>query len=116
MRKRRFILYVLLFLLLAFAGSLLWSIYTVRGTSFLLKGIARVLPGTVEMKKVTGRLGYSLHVEGFRLRLADLTVAIDTADLKWQPLYLITGKLAITNLDIHGASITDSKPPQDKPL
>ena len=116
MRKRRLVLYALLFLFLAFVGSFLFSIYTARGTSFLLKGIARVLPGTVEMKKVTGRIGYSLHVEGLRLSLTDLTVQIDTADLKWQPLYLITGKLAIIDLDMHGASITDNKPPEDKPL
>lgn len=116
MRKRRFVLYALLFLFLAFTASFLWSIYTVTGTSFLLKGIARVLPGTVEMKEVTGRIGYSLHVEGLRLHLTDLEVAVDAADLTWQPLYLITGKLAIIKLRIHNVSVTDSKPPEDKPV
>ncbi len=86
-----------------------------RGTSFLLKGIASILPNTVEIKKVTGRLGYSLHVEGFRLRLPETEMTIDTADLKWQPFYLITGKLSITSLDIRGVSITD-KNPTKKPL
>lgn len=116
MRKRRFVLYALLFVLLAFIGAFMFSIYTASGTSFLLKGIARALPGTVEMKKVTGRIGYSLHVEGLRLNLEDLRVTVDSVDLKWQPLYLLTGKLAVMDLDMHGASIADNKPPEDKPL
>lgn len=116
MKRRRFFLYIILLLLVAFSVSLLWSIYTVRGTSFLLKGMAKVLPGTVEMKKVTGRIGHSLHVEGLKLNLADLTVTVDTADMKWQPLYLLTGKLAITSLDIRGTSITNNKPSEDKPI
>lgn len=116
MKKRRLVLYVLSFLLLAFTASFLWSMYTTAGTSFLLKGIERVLQGTMEMKKVTGRIGYSLHVEGFRLNLADLTVAVDTADLKWQPSHLITGKVAITELGITGLSITDTRPPDNEPV
>lgn len=116
MRMRRFVLYILAFLFLAFTASFLWSIYTVTGTSFLLKGIVRVLPGAVEMKEVTGRIGYSLHVEGLKLHLTDLEVAVDTADLTWQPLYLVTGKLAIITLRVHSVSITDSAPPEDKPV
>ncbi len=105
MKKGSIVLYVLLFFFLAFVASFLWSIYTATGTSFLLKAVERALPGTVEMKKVTGRIGHSLHMEGFKLRLDDLTVTVDTADLAWRPSYLITGKLAITSLRVRGVSI-----------
>jgi len=108
MRKWRITLYVFSFLFLAFIASFLWSIYTVTGTSLLMKGMERALSGTVEMKKVGGRIGSSLHVEGFRLSLDDLTVTVDSADLEWQPSRLITGKLVIASLRARGISITDS--------
>ncbi len=108
-------MYTLLFVFLAVSASLLWSIYTVRGTALLLKSIVRILPNTIEIKKITGRLGNSLHLEGFSLRLPESEMTINTADLKWQPFYLITGKLSISSLEIRGVSITDKNPHKTTP-
>ena len=116
MRKRRFVIYLLLALLLAFTVSLSWSLYTRSGTAFVLRAIEGAMSDTLELKKVTGRIGYSLHLEGLTVKLQDLTIIVQTADLKWNPLYLAGGKLAISSLRMQGISIKGVKSPEEKPV
>ncbi len=75
-----------------------WALYTQTGTNLLLKGVRSAMSGTLEIREVTGTAGHSLRMEGIAIRLEYLTVVVDAADLEWHPLYIVTGKLAITGL------------------
>jgi len=112
--SRRHLWYAIPLLLAVFIVScVLWVLYTQSGTTFLVKGMRGALSGTVEVKGVTGTIGRSLHMEGVSIRFEDLTVVVDAADLKWHPLYLATGKLAITSLAVSGVSVTEGETPEE---
>lgn len=114
MMSRRHLWYAIPLLLAVFIVScVLWVLYTQSGTTFLVKGMRGALSGTVEVKGVTGTIGRSLHMEGVSIRFEDLTVVVDAADLKWHPLYLATGKLAITSLAVSGVSVTEGETPEE---
>jgi translocation and assembly module TamB len=114
MRLRRHLWYAIpLLLAVLIVSCVFWVLYTLSGTAFFVKGMRGALSGTVEVKGVEGRIGHSLHVEGIIIRLEDLTVVVDGADLKWHPLHLVTGKLAITSLTAAGVSVTARETPEE---
>ena len=107
MRLRRHLWYAVpLLLAISIASCVFWTLYTRTGSAFLVKAVRGVLSDTLEIRGVTGTVGHSLRMEGITIRVEDLTVAIDTADLKWHPLYLVTGRLPITSLTASGVSVT----------
>lgn len=90
-----------------------WALYTQTGTNLLLKGVRSAMSGTLEIREVTGTAGHSLRMEGIAIRLEYLTVVVDAADLEWHPLYIVTGKLAITGLTATGVSVTAREGPEE---
>lgn len=113
MRKTSIALCLLLFLLLGLAGALAWTAYTAGGTRFLVTAVTRALPGTVEVREVSGRIGHALRLGGLKVNLSEQEVSVDEVILEWQPLNLFAGTLSVSSLKLSGLSVIDRSPDEE---
>ena len=91
-----------------------WLVGTTDGARWLLGAVSRVSALAISARTVEGRLLDRLHLEGVRLALAPLEVAIERVELRWQPLRLLAGSIAAKELTLTGVAIDDSTP-ADRP-
>ncbi len=87
--------------LAVFAGGV-WLLWTPSGSSWLVRTILDLLPGTAEIGKVTGRLGDQLILDGLHIPDAVGTLTVERAVLDWSPGKLLWGRLEIAELSLVG--------------
>jgi translocation and assembly module TamB len=112
---RRGLLAGLLLTLTALA-AFLWAAATTNGSRWLLKTLPSLAGISVSTQKIDGRIIDHLMLSKVRLSIAQQTVEIDTLELRWQPLLLMTGKLAVRELTVDGLRIQDDAPSDTAPL
>jgi translocation and assembly module TamB len=95
------------FLLLA-AGGLLWVAATRGGSRWTLATLASQAGITYSARTVEGRLG-RLRLEGIRISVARLEVAIDRAEIDWG-LQVLRQEIRIHTLTLRGVRIQDNTP------
>ncbi|HEX2964625.1 MAG TPA: translocation/assembly module TamB domain-containing protein [Syntrophorhabdaceae bacterium] len=93
----------------------LWLAYTPDGTSFLMRSASRIFADTIEFGRTTGTVGHSLKIEQLKLHLSEAEVTIQSVSLKWQPLHILIGRLAIAYLHFNNISVS-SRRPDDEPV
>ena len=91
-----------------------WLAGTVEGARWLMEAVSRHTPLTISARKVEGKLFGDLRLGGVRLSMAPLEADIESLDLSWQPLHLLTGSIAARELTLAGVAIRDNTPP-DRP-
>jgi translocation and assembly module TamB len=104
----------LLALLFAAAGALAWLIGTPAGARWLLES---VLPRTglkITVRQVDGRLLDHLRLAGVHVAAPPVEGEITSLDLRWRPLLLLSGKVAVTELALRGVRLQDNTPPTGK--
>jgi len=77
--------------------------------------VLRLLPASIQVASVDGRLAGPLVVHGVRLETATLSVGVERAELRWRPGRLLSGALAIDRLQADGVSVTTLRSPEEPP-
>jgi len=116
MRRRILIWLFAVFFIFAVTGALFWSMYTNHGTRLILEGVLRSIPAKIHIKKIAGSLAGGLQLEGIRVETENLKIGIDSINLSSQPLYVVTGSMAVKKVVVNSISLDDKKPDIRKPL
>ncbi len=95
-------------LLLLASGGLLWVSATRGGARWTLATLAHQAGITYSAQKVDGRLG-RLRLEGVRISVANMDVAIDKAEFQWG-LGVFRREVRIQALTLQGVRIQDNTP------
>ena len=99
------------------AGALgaAWLTGTTEGARWLMDAVSRHTPLTISARTIEGRLLDRLQLGGVRLALAPVEVAIENIDFRWQPLRLLSGRVAAKELTLTGVHIRDNTPKETPP-
>jgi len=117
-RLTRQILTVVLILVLAGGASaaVFWGLATTQGARWLLTSLPPLAGISFSAQTIEGTLGNHLLLTQVRLGLAQQNLELDRLELRWKPLRLLTGTLAVKELSINGVRIQDNAPPDTTPL
>lgn len=99
----------------AFLAAALWMGSTTEGARWLLTVLPSLSGTALSVEKIEGRLNDGLHLQGLRLELARQKVEIDTLELRWKPLLLLSGTVALQDLIVSGLRIQDDSAPDNQP-
>jgi translocation and assembly module TamB len=72
-------------------------------------------PVKITARRVEGRLMDQLGLSGVRISSAQVVTEVDGIALNWQPLFLLTGRVAIKELALQGVKVMDNSPPTRRP-
>ncbi|MHB8791162.1 MAG: translocation/assembly module TamB domain-containing protein [Desulfobulbaceae bacterium] len=78
---------------------------TTHGLRLSLNMAGAVLPGTLSVNSIQGRLAGGLSLEGVVYKDAEIDVAIESLSLSWQPASLRRGLLHLRSLAVRGLVI-----------
>lgn len=99
----------------AFLAAVLWLGSTVQGARWLAATLPSLSGMDLSVQKIEGRLSDHLRLQGVRLKLARQKVEIDTLELRWKPLLLLSGTVALQDLIVSGLRIQDDSVPDNQP-
>ncbi len=106
-------------IILAGAGvviaAIAWAAATPHGTRWLLESALPMSGVSFSAQKIEGRIIDHLLLTGVRVGLAQQKVELDALELRWKPLLLLTGTIAVQELTVNGVRIQDDAPPDNKP-
>ncbi|MBK5276724.1 MAG: translocation/assembly module TamB domain-containing protein [Desulfuromonadales bacterium] len=94
---------------------IVWLTATTQGARWLLSPAIPLSGISFSTEKVEGRIIDHLLLRGVRVGLAHQKLELDTLELRWKPLLLLTGTIAAQELLINGVRIQDDAPPDNKP-
>ena len=92
-----------------------WLAGTTDGARWLIDTVSRHTPLTISARTIEGRLLDRLQLGGVRMALAPVEVAIESIDFRWQPLRLLSGRVAAKELTLTGVHIRDNTPKETPP-
>jgi translocation and assembly module TamB len=96
-------------------AAVVWVTATTQGTRWLLTSVTTLSGISFNAQKIEGRLIDHLLLTEVRLSLAQQRVEIASLELRWKPLLLLAGTIAVQELVINGVRIQDDAPPDNKP-
>lgn len=99
----------------AFLAAVLWLGSTVQGARWLAATLPSLSGMDLSVQKIEGRLSDHLRLQGVRLKLARQKVEIDTLELRWKPLLLLSDTVALQDLIVSGLRIQDDSAPDNQP-
>lgn len=112
---KRFAAYLIAILALALlaAGAFTarWLLETPEGARWLLAAVSRFTPLTITAREIKGSAGRDLRLRGVRVTWPKGYLDAERLRLRWQPLLLLSGTLAVKELSLDGAMIQDNSPP-----
>jgi translocation and assembly module TamB len=103
-------------LTVAVIAAVVWVAATTQGARWLLTTAVPLSGVSVSAQKIQGSISDRLLLKGVRVGLAQQKVEIDRLELRWKPLLLLSGTVAIQDLILNGVRIQDDAPPDNKPL
>lgn len=99
----------------AAVASAVWIAATAGGTRWLLTAAAPLVIDNFSARKIDGKIIDHLLLTGVRFNLAQQKLEVDRVELRWKPLLLLTGTVAVQELTLNGVRIQDDAPPDNKP-
>ncbi len=96
--------------LIAAGGCAAWLVGTTNGARWVMDAVSRHTPLSIFARQVEGRLLDRLRLGGLRVALAPFVLEIESFDYRWQPLYLLSGRVAIQELILAGVRVQDNSP------
>jgi translocation and assembly module TamB len=96
-------------------AAIVWVVATTQGTRWLLTSAAPLSGISFTAQKVEGRLIDHLLLRAMRVGLAKQKLEIDSLELRWKPLLLLAGTVAVQELTLKGVRIQNDSPPDNKP-
>ena len=106
---------IVMIVALTLGAALVWLAATPGGTRWLLETVIRSSGSLISWQKIEGTISDHLSLKGVRLSLPQQQVELDSVELDWQPLLLLSGTVSIRELVIDGVRIQDNTPPDHKP-
>lgn len=100
---------------LTITGALGWLVGTTRGAVWLLDAVSRHSPVKITCRGVEGRILDRLRLTDVRVAWQQEEAEIENLMLRWQPLFLLTGTVDVTELSITGVRIQDNSPSGTEP-
>lgn len=88
-----------------------WLLGTPEGARWLLNAVSRVTPVTVTARQVEGTAGRDLRLTGVRLAWPQGYLEAERLRLRWHPLLLLSGTLAVRELSLDRVMVQDNAPP-----
>jgi translocation and assembly module TamB len=114
--KARICLCLLVSAMVSMLAAATWILNTNVGARLVLTTIARSLPGTWDVREITGSLARGLRVQGIQVRLPNWEIQAETLEVSWQPLSLVTGTVTFRKVLLRGVSVVDLHPEMKRPL
>lgn len=106
-------------LAIALAGVALalfaWVVSTPQGARWLLASVSSLSGGRFSARKIEGEVNDHLLLRGVRADLGQQQLKFDSLELRWKPMLLLTGTVAIQELSIRGGKIQDDAPDDGTP-
>lgn len=93
----------------------LWVVATTPGARWLLTTLSPLGGISFSAEKVEGRIGNHLRLTKVRIGLAQQKIEVGSLELRWQPLSLLTGTIAVRELSLQGVRIQDDAPQNKQP-
>lgn len=92
-------------LALALFAGVVWLIWTPSGSSWLVRGVLGLPPGSGNVGMVAGRLGDHLILDGLHFPYEGGVLTVERAVLDWSPGKLFRGRLEIAELSLTGVEL-----------
>lgn len=102
--------------LAAGTAAVAWLCGTTAGARWLLTEVSRHTALKITARTVEGRLLDHLRLTGVRAILPLRETELDSLELRWQPLLLLSGQVAVRELTLNGVVIRDNSPAGTRPL
>ncbi|MBC8017300.1 MAG: translocation/assembly module TamB domain-containing protein [Verrucomicrobia bacterium] len=96
-------------------AAIIWVAATTQGTRWLLTSAIPLSGVSFSAQKIEGRISDHLLLTEVRLGLAQQRVEIARLELRWKPLLLLAGTIAVQELSLKGVRVQDDAPPDNKP-
>jgi translocation and assembly module TamB len=87
-----------------------WLLGTSSGARFLLEAASRLSPVKINVERIDGRIIDKLILHQTVLKSSQVEVRIDRLLIRWEPAYLLAGKITFGNLDVSHVDIQDDRP------
>jgi translocation and assembly module TamB len=98
----------------AIAG-IVWVGATTNGARWFLSTVPALAGIRFTAQRIEGRIIDHLRLTGVRLGVAQRKLELDTLELRWKPLHLPAGRVAVQELTLDGVRIQDDTPDETKP-
>ncbi len=99
-----------LVLVFAVVGLLAWVAGTTAGARLAIRVASALTPLDVSAGRIQGRLWDEIYLDGVHIGWTEGDVLAEAITLKWQPMYLLTGDVIISELHVKGLRIEDRSP------
>ena len=99
----------------AAVAVVVWIAATTGGTRWLITSVVPLSGVTFTAQKIEGRMLDHLLLRGVRIVTGQQKLELGSVELRWKPLLLLSGTVAIKELKIDGVRIQDDAPPDNKP-
>ncbi len=91
------------------AVALGWLLGTTDGARWLMVAVSRHTSYTISARRVEGRIWNDLRLEGARIQWRLGEAATGGLRLHWQPIFLLVGKVSVSELQVTDARIRDDR-------
>ena len=96
-------------------AAIVWIAATTEGTRWLLTSAIPLSGISLSFQKIEGRIIDHLLLKGVRVRLAQQKLELDSLELRWKPLLLLSGTAAVQEFTLNGVRIQDDAPLDESP-
>lgn len=96
-------------------AAVVWVVATTSGARWLLASLTTLSGVSFSAQKIEGRMADHLLLTEVRVGLAEQKVEFGTIELRWKPLLLLAGTVAVQELTLNRVRIQDDTPPGNKP-
>lgn len=102
------ILSVFVILVLLLSGISFWLLKTSTGAGWLIAVVSKFTHIEISFKSIEGRLWDDIKINGLCIKWSNGNLATEIVYISWQPLYLITGNVAVEEFYINSLQLTDN--------
>jgi translocation and assembly module TamB len=96
-------------------AAAVWIAATASGTRWLITSVVPLSGISFTAQKVEGKMLDHLLLTGVRVGFKQQKLELGTVELRWKPLLLLSGTVAVKELKIDTVRIQDDTPPDNKP-
>jgi translocation and assembly module TamB len=92
-----------------------WLLGTPSGALFLFEAVSRLSPVKINVEKINGRIIDTLFLEQITFQSSYVKARIDQLVIRWQPTYLLAGRITFRDMDISHVYFQDDRPESNAP-
>ncbi len=110
MRRWKIFFIIIILFVFCLIGGFSWLMGTTEGARWVLKAIFRYTPVKIEAKEISGQIVRALEMKGLRMSWPTGEIKAKDFRIRWQPLYLLLGKVSFETFDMEGIEIEEYSP------